>query len=238
MTKEEIIKEIRRTTDENGGVALGKQRFLTATGIRESDWSGRYWSRWSDAVRDAGCTPQAMNQPLSENKILEAAVRIVQSLGHFPTAAELKLETTKNCDLPSHNTFRRFGGLLGLRTKLHQYCTDNGLTDVLSSLPNPSAALVKTDAVSCEAEPSDGFVYLIKSGRFYKIGKANSVDQRHRQLAIQLPDPAEIIHRIKTDDPFGVERYWHHRFASRRQNGEWFALTVADVKVFRRRSFM
>jgi hypothetical protein len=39
-------------------------------------------------------------------------------------------------------------------------------------------------------------------------------------LAIQLPERAEQIHAIKTDDPVGIERYWHQRFADRRKNSE------------------
>jgi hypothetical protein len=71
-----------------------------------------------------------------------------------------------------------------------------------------------------------------------KIGKASSVEARHRQLKIQLPQTAEVVHRIKTDDPHGIESYWHRRFADKRLNGEWFSLSAADVKAFRRRKFM
>jgi hypothetical protein len=57
MNKQQILEEIKRTAEANGDVPLGKQRFLTETGIRESDWSGRFLTKWSAAVREAGYEP-------------------------------------------------------------------------------------------------------------------------------------------------------------------------------------
>lgn len=115
------------------------------------------------------------------------------------------------------------------------------MLDVVAAITDHSDEPVPLSEVKEGAAPqvpSDGFVYLIKSGRHFKIGKANSVETRHRQLKIQLPQAAEVVHKIKTDDPFGIESYWHRRFAEKRMNGEWFALSADDVKAFRRRKFM
>jgi len=65
-----------------------------------------------------------------------------------------------------------------------------------------------------------------------RSGKPNAVGRRERELAIQLPDRANVVHAIKTNDPHGIDAYWY------RKNGEWFSLNAADVQAFKRRKFM
>jgi hypothetical protein len=77
-------------------------------------------------------------------------------------------------------------------------------------------------------------VYLFKSGRYYKIGKTNDTVRRGKEIRVQLPERTDLIHAIKTDDPSGVEAYWHKRFESKRKQGEWFDLRPSDIKAFKR----
>jgi hypothetical protein len=53
MNKQHILDEISRTAKDNDGVPLGAARFEAETGIKVSDWRGRFWARWGDAVREA-----------------------------------------------------------------------------------------------------------------------------------------------------------------------------------------
>lgn len=82
------------------------------------------------------------------------------------------------------------------------------------------------------------FVYLMKSGKYYKIGRSNDAERRAYDLRLQMPEKLELIHKIKTDDSIGIEEYWHKRFKDKRKNGEWFELTRQDVEIFKRRKFM
>jgi len=68
----------------------------------------------------------------------------------------------------------------------------------------------------------------------YKIGKTNDTVRRGNEIRIQLPERTDLIHSIKTDDPSGIEAYWHKRFETKRMNGEWFDLNSSDIKAFKR----
>jgi hypothetical protein len=122
--------------------------------------------------------------------------------------------------------------------KVTDYCREReGHADVLAIV----AQLVRMPLPQAneEDEPGQhGFVYLLKSGRYYKIGHTLDVGRRKYDLGIQLPQPVAEEHVIRTDDPSGIESYWHRRFAARRKNGEWFELTHADIGAFKRRKFM
>lgn len=240
MDKQHILGEIRRTAENHGGVPLGKQRFLQETGIRESDWSGKYWLRWSDAVQEAGYAPNAMNTAFDDDHLLRSLALLTRELGHFPLATELTMRSSSDPSFPSPPTFRRFGRKGQRAARVAAWCAfDEGWEDVRAicmTIATPE------DDTFDEAGPSDvgtsGFVYLLKSGKHYKIGRTNSTGRRSYEIALQLPESVELIHEIATDDPAGIERYWHDRFADRRKNGEWFELRRADVSAFRRRKFM
>jgi hypothetical protein len=75
MTKEHILSEIRRTAAANGDVPLGvHHRFFAETGIKESDWRGKFWVRWSDAVKEAGFQPNELTAARTNEDLLDHLV--------------------------------------------------------------------------------------------------------------------------------------------------------------------
>lgn len=234
------MDEIQRTAKENGGVPLGRDRFEQQTGIREADWFGRHWARWSDAVQEAGFFPNSFQDAYSDESVIQSLIGLIRELRHFPVTGELRIKRHKDKSFPNDKVFyTHFGYRGGVRKAVIEYCrTHPGFDDVLAlsaattSNGNESVAREKVQARVV------GFVYLMKYGKHYKIGKTNATGRREYELAIQLPEKPRTIHVIKTDDPDGIEEYWHKRFASKRGNGEWFELDQYDLQAFKSRKFM
>lgn len=74
-----------------------------------------------------------------------------------------------------------------------------------------------------------GYVYLIRGGGYYKIGKARDLDARIKWFEIKLPFEVELVLSIRSEDYSALERELHTAFEHKRTNGEWFALTEEDV---------
>lgn len=245
MNKQHILNEIKRTARENGGIALGVDRFVQETGIRYDDWCGKYWARWSDAVKEAGFQPNKfVTEGASDEVLLRAYLDLTRELGRVPVRAEIGLRHQKDKSFPTEKTFRtRFGSKSQTLARLREYCsTNSSFADVLALIPSatsPEPEDEESDGIRDANRGLGGAVYLIKAGRYYKIGKTNAIGRREYELAIQLPERARTIHVIRTiDDSAGIEAYWHKRFENKRANGEWFELDNADVQAFKRRKLM
>ena len=237
MQQRHILDEIKRLASANGGKPTGRSAFENATGIRESDWFPHYWLRWGDALKDAGFSPNRLNVPLGDAKVLDQYVTLVRELGRLPVSGELRLRAKADPGFPSHNVFSKFGGKVGLIQRLRAHCAASPTDqDILALLPPPDDR--GGEEGLNERAPIQGYVYMMQSGRRYKIGFTNSPVRRHREVRIELPDPTDLVHSIETDDPKGIEAYWHRRFASKRvRDTEFFELDRSDVVAFKRRRY-
>lgn len=237
-TKGEILAAIKRLAAANGGRPVGRERFTSATGIKESAWRGRYWVRWGDALIEAGFEPNSWQEATdSDDDLVRHLARLAQGLGHYPVNAERRMHRAGNPDFPTPNTFdtrlgsrqRQLTMLLDLALQDPDFADVREMVEPLITGPTPQGTGGPAPMIT-------GSVYLMKSGQHFKIGRSNHVGRRTYELTIQLPERIEVVHEIKTDDPEGIEHYWHRRFAAKRANGEWFALDAADVAAFKRRT--
>ncbi|MFN5129518.1 MAG: GIY-YIG nuclease family protein [Sphingomonadaceae bacterium] len=234
VSPEVIIDELNRVASELGRTP-GKQAFEALTGIRESDWLGMHWARWNDVVRAAGLSENAMNGKYDEERLLQQLYEVCQNLGHFPTTPELKIYSRGRPEFASKNTFANaFGSKDQMVSRLRDWMITNRSDDPLIA----TLEVTKTHEQSeGERQAKNGWVYLLRSGMHYKIGRSDELERRVKQISIALPEKVEMEHAIETDDPAGIEAYWHKRFADKRMNGEWFKLDNFDVKAFKRRKF-
>ena len=237
IDKAHILNEIRRIAKANGGKAPGRQAFENQSGVKGSDWNPHMWLRWSDALVEAGYAPNQFQSKLTDDFVIQAYVGLIRELGRVPISGELRRKAKNDETFPSDKVFDRFGGKEKLIDAVSDYCRRNTSFDdiltILSTAKSPPKQIPE-DECDMHSRVSTGFVYLLKSGPHYKIGRTNSVGRRTSELAIKIPVPPKTIHHIETDDPVGVEGYWHKRFSEKRGEGEWFNLSPEDVKAFKR----
>jgi Meiotically up-regulated gene 113 len=242
VSKASIVDEIRRTTLENGGTPLGLARFQTETGIRKSEILGVHWARWGDALGEAGYSPNQLKQAYSNQDLIRYYANLAAELGRLPVKDEVKIKHRSDPSFPGWDPFRRLGSRSERLRAVAEFCGNNAGYEVVLKCCEEYTAVTNVGQTTNQVSPTEGSlgsVYLAKSGRYYKIGKSNAAGRREYELSLQLPEKLKMIHVITTDDPTGIEAYWHKRFDSKRKNGEWFDLSAVEVAAFKlRRKFM
>ncbi|MGE3105608.1 MAG: GIY-YIG nuclease family protein [Lysobacterales bacterium] len=235
MTKAVILAEIRRIAVKKGGKPPGREVFERETGIKQSEWYPALWLRWGEALSEAGYGPNSLQGRMEDASIIRKYAEFVRELGKLPVAGELRIRASADPSFPSHTIFGRFGGRQALLACVAAFCSENPDFADVASIVNPAIKIAQDSSErSSPARVRTGFVYLMKSGRHYKIGRTNSLGRREFELGIKIPIPPTTLHAIETDDPVGVEAYWHRRFADKRGEGEWFSLSREDIEAFKR----
>jgi hypothetical protein len=239
FSKEFIVSELHRLAAANGGKAPGRKAFFDDTGISENQIN-KYWTGYSSLVKEAGFEAKQFSiQKLPDENVLAGLAEIALKVGRMPTIAEMRKARQEGTLAFSPDVVERFGAKADQEAALKAFCKDKTEYSALVARLNSAVLEDKVEEAGVlDAADMSGFVYLMRSGKHYKIGKTNHVGRRHYDLAIQLPEKLQVVHEISTDDPVGIEGYWHRRFADKRLNGEWFNLPVADVAAFKRRKFM
>lgn len=234
-TKQDIIKAIQQTAKDNGGKPLGMGRFEKETRIKPYDWQ-RYWTRFSEAQQEAGFSPNQLQVLYSDDFLLEKIIFLARKLKKIPTSREIRIEKITNSNFPDNSAFNRaFGSKQEFALKLSEHCRNQkDYDDIVEFCEKVLEESGERESVDEKGQGVVGAVYLFKHGKYYKIGKTYDTVRRGNELKIQLPENLDLVHEIKTDDPSGIEAYWHKRFEAKRMNGEWFDLNSSDIKAFKR----
>jgi hypothetical protein len=232
--RDQIISEIRRLASANGGQPPGFRLFEQQTGITPSAWRGVYWARWGEAVTDAGFQPNVAPSKYDEEFLLGRIAEVCRHFGRIPAAMDFRIYGKSRPKFFSHKAiYRHFQSTDNMLRRLAQWArADESRADIAAMLAG------RVDSEPEAKRPAEGHVYLIRWGTNFKIGRGDDLERRVKQVRTGLPDSGSLVHAIRTDDPPGIEAYWHRRFADKRApNGEWFKLTAADVTAFKRRKF-
>ncbi len=236
LTKDQILDEYKKLK-ASLGAAPDSKTFYEKTPVSkyalEAAFGGRAYSKLQKA---AGDEPRTFTSPgRSHAEFFETYGTCVRELQALPTEAEWrhrKIQPTVSGYCKKLNL--RWSEMPG---RFREWASDKPeWKDVVhicvsQSASKPRGAKQKTLAVR-------GYVYLAKSGIHFKIGKTNAVGRREYELRLQLPERVKTIHVIKTDDPAGIEAYWHKRFEAKRKQGEWFQLSKDDIDAFKSRESM
>ncbi len=79
------------------------------------------------------------------------------------------------------------------------------------------------------------YVYLMQSGKRYKIGKADDPEERLETFKTADPE-IRLLTAVSSRDSYALEARLHRYFAAKRiwQDREWFNLTPQDVRLIMR----
>lgn len=233
LAKQDIVSKIKDIAARDGK-APGRRRFEAVTGIKPHEWRGKLWRQWSDALAEAGLSGNALQGAFEDDDLLKSVLVIAKEIGRFPSTGDIDFMLRSRPGAPSPKTIFTRWRMEELAAALTDYAERHGDGEV---------AAFARDYVPVRRNPQEdedvpatatGHVYMQRHGSNYKIGRTISLSKRGRQIQIELPQEVELVHSILTDDPTGVEAYWHKRFADKRTRGEWFKLTKAEVAAFKR----
>jgi hypothetical protein len=234
--RQDILNEIKRLAAQEGGQPPGQNLFARETGIASHKWRGVFWSKWGDALIDAGFEPNNWKSKGDTAQLLVRFAELTLTTGRIPTNSEIDLARRTDGSIPSSKyVLSHFGGKAGLASALIKLSIEEQKFAALREII--AEPVVEHQADQKAERLIDGWVYLLKSGDNYKIGRSDNLERRVKQISVAMPEVTSLFHAIQTDDPVGIEEYWHKRLANRRLNGEWFKLTKSDIAAFKRRKF-
>jgi hypothetical protein len=135
------------------------------------------------------------NYGYDKHEVLARLALLARTIGRIPALSDMAVARAKDTNFPSPDAIMSNLGNKAERLRnLREYCEIKGTFEDILQLCNAiSEPIKRVEESATRTGLDDGFVYLLKSGRYYKIGRTNSVGRREREIALQLPQLAKII---------------------------------------------
>lgn len=128
----------------------------------------------------------------------------------------------------SDDDFNRLGRHLGKFDSI-----DRAFDVCLEAVEGWAGRWQRKDLKGTDQDSHPGFVYVIRCGPYFKIGRTSKVERRMVQLGVQMPHPIEIVWTKHVSNMCVAEKFLHEMFSHKRMNGEWFNLNNDDLLIIK-----
>lgn len=91
---------------------------------------------------------------------------------------------------------------------------------------------IRDETFSLSLRQIDGWVYLVESANLYKIGRTSHLDSRVKSLKGVTGAKVNFVLAVPYHRDFNLEKHLHVFFRDKRREGEWFALSSDDLKIY------
>ena len=82
-----------------------------------------------------------------------------------------------------------------------------------------------------EPKPVRGWVYLLRCGNCYKIGKTKNLKTRLKKYVVENPYEIELVHKKEVNDYTKAETILHETVSEFNFRGEWYDLDRENVQL-------
>ena len=146
-------------------------------------------------MTEAGYSPNTLQDSYPDDYVIEQLIGLIRDLGRYPVIREIKLRGHDDPDFPSHSVFQRRGNKAAeLVAMVRQFCeARDGYDDVLRMIA-PLNATAEDVETGTHDSPTAGFVYLMKSGEWFKLTSQDVNVFRRRKFMCGLPERASTVH--------------------------------------------
>lgn len=189
--KTQILSAIRNIADTMGIVpgepGPGRMVFFNETPFKPYHIQKCGWVNWSDALIEAGFSPNALQSPISEDDLLAQLADLTRGIGRFPTHNHMRVATRQIARFPSATTFQNLGSQADLYRLLREWCRGRAeYSDVLEILdespPTETRAGGNQVETQFEASLSDSFAPpIIAALPAFAVGAPDIVEQCEAQ---------------------------------------------------------